>query len=194
MVGQLTGELQRIEVALRSQGMPLMEYLSPSLSEDRVASRLASLGLGVPVEVVEVFGWHNGYTPDTPGRLAGGGNITPRGAGLLTLDQAADDYYARGPGDLSVAEIATPSWFPVLKYNTGLVVINCDRSHEEFGLARHWDWWPTDDDEVAVPIAEVVSWWAHWLETGQWACTAQGWIDDVDFVELTEIQRRSGLV
>jgi hypothetical protein len=57
---ELTGHLEELLKAQEASGSPLRRYLRPGLDEAEVRDRLRAIGLQAPVELVELYGWHDG--------------------------------------------------------------------------------------------------------------------------------------
>lgn len=77
--------MERIVAAIRKKGFPIDASLNSGLSEEEIQDKVAHLPFRLPVEIVELYQWHNGQALDAQLYLF-------RDQRFLSLDEALDDY------------------------------------------------------------------------------------------------------
>jgi hypothetical protein len=77
--------MERVVEAIRRKGFPLNDSLRPGLSEQEIQDKVGHLTFPLPPEIVELYQWRNGQTPESQILLF-------RDQRFLSLDEALDDY------------------------------------------------------------------------------------------------------
>lgn len=77
--------MERVVEAITKTGYPMNDSLGPGLSEHEIRSRTAALPFDLPKEIIELYQWRNGQSPDYNVFLF-------RDQRFLPLDEALDAY------------------------------------------------------------------------------------------------------
>lgn len=85
MMSAVSEGMERIVAAIRKKGFPIDASLNSGLSEEEIQDKVAHLPFRLPVEIVELYQWHNGQALDAQLYLF-------RDQRFLSLDEALDDY------------------------------------------------------------------------------------------------------
>jgi hypothetical protein len=195
------GMLDTYEELLISQGGPVEEWFRPGLTMREINRTLAPLDLGLPLEALIWWEWHDG--PVLPYRTA----QPPRWRNCLSLAAAVEQYKKAR----SVAENTTepdspplndpdfrwnPTWLPII--GRGLMfVIDCEGGEKVPSPVKMIDWQdqPSDYARIkALSLGEMVGWWIGALENGAWQWDEVSGEWHVDRRLLDEEVRNSPLV
>jgi hypothetical protein len=174
---RLVTALDRLLVAVTNQGSSMRRGLLPGLEEDTVRSRLSTLGLEPPPELIALFGWHNGCDASS-----GLDSWFGPAMSLPTLEKAE---FLHGlvqeflPGRVDFGDIEHSLWFPVVDCPAaGVVLMDCRAGSPSFGSVFGYD--PEFDIPSYRPtmLAEPMERWVGYVEHGVWRRRPDGmWID-----------------
>lgn len=177
MASDLGDALARLQAHLERLDAPIVHYLRPGVSADRVAVKVSgATGLQLPDQAAQWFAWHNGVVQHDPAVAPHAFN----GWDLLDLDRAITQYHwlTRTAGELDSpapeAEVEDEieawdvHWFPLTIDRGGtplMVVCGGDRDGQIDIL--YWD----EPDLIGhsyPSLAWVVDAWVGLLDEGLW--------------------------
>lgn len=157
--------LAELEQVWRQVDLPLVHRLRPGLSEDHVRTRLAEHGLSAPDEVIQWFGWHDGY------EALRAHDFAPVGE-LITLDAGLALY--REP--ITFGERGIPlydsGWLAVVHWSFAAhMVLDCTHTGQHATTASLS--FPEPGEVVPPPdrhpsLTVPVAWWLERWRTGAW--------------------------
>lgn len=166
--GDLSASLDRLRALWEVAGAPIARLLAPPVPAQDVVDALLSVGLTAPSELVEWFGWGNGFeAPAGAGRYVAACGIA--GLDYQSLSECLDELSIWRSLDASPWQ---PTWFPLLRGRSGSALVAV--------VAPETDTCRTGifDPEFGPPklttssIEELVNEWAGRIERGE-----IGWIE-----------------
>jgi cell wall assembly regulator SMI1 len=163
--------LERLKERWREQDAPILEALQPGLSDARMDELVAPLGISLPDEAREWWGWHNGV----PGAA---GRIKRRMTAIfefLSLEDAVTECLelreiARSGGDQVAPGIFRPTWLPLAVTMSSPVAV-CETAGDPHQPAPVYllDWGGYESSHrvpAADSITEMVGYWLKGYEAG----------------------------
>jgi hypothetical protein len=85
MMSAIAAGMERVVEAFTKSGHPMADSLAPGLSKQDIRSRTAALPFDLPKEIIELYQWRNGQSPECNVFLF-------RDQRFLPLDEALDAY------------------------------------------------------------------------------------------------------
>lgn len=168
-VEDLSSQLQRLEEALLAQGARTLEFASPGLSEDQIATTLAGIGLPAPHEVITWWGWRNGSVRDGSGRARASASIT-----MFLQPTLSESIAYRAMRRAEAVQQGTPpeqldiawhhSWLLLAGRREPLAVLLEQGASTSPVITSD----PYGNIDSATSIAEVVAVWVRALEERWW--------------------------
>lgn len=167
--------LRAYEDRLRSQGLPLDRLTNPGLTISEIENVLSPLGLRLPSEGREWWGWHNGENDEGRGRVIGPWRR------FLSLEKSVKVYRELRPIAEELAEPGlppplddpdfrwNPAWLPI-KGPQLPFVIDCSVAEGEPTPIRMLDWQNVDEffRPRADSFGQMVQWWIDAIDAGAW--------------------------
>ena len=202
--------LAAFEERLARVGAPCVSAFRPGLSEDEMDALTAPLGLRLPEEARQWWGWHDGI-PVAELERPIDGQVAPQ-RHHYALSEAVEQYRIgraeaaylakmQPPASDRVPELRNPdywwapSWFP-LTLSFGWVVLDCDVGKGEPSPLRLLDFaWLNEEVHVprAASLGQLVEWWIEAMDTGAHVYDARRGRWDVDPDRLVPGLARAGL-
>lgn len=168
-MSDLSSQLQRLEEQLLRQGARTLEFASPGLSEDEIATTLTSIGLAAPAEVLTWWGWRNGSVRDGSGLQRASASIT-----MFLQPTLAESIAYRAMRRAEAVQQGTPpeqldiawhhSWLLLAGRREPLAVL----VEPEASACPVITSDPYGNVDSATSIAEAVSVWVRALEERWW--------------------------
>ena len=151
-MSEVVEALDRLVSEHRRVGSPTPDFLLPGIDPDIIRTRLADLGMVAPVELVELFAWHNG-SDEEAFRDSGAGMGYPRlfdDVFFGTLDEAGVLYEECLQIDRDVvatygdpeAAIWRLTWFPPFSGGRPAYGVECDPTMRSAGMVFEPQWHP----------------------------------------------------
>lgn len=177
--GDLRGLLERLEEHWRRVGAPIVDFLRPGLAEEEIDALTAPLGLRLPVDVRELFAWHDGAPPAVLREMS----IGPANSLLALSKQVATCWdereFAEGlvrEGSLESAELQWGhSWFPVLSGSgsRSLIVVDCAVEEGSAGPVGYVGKEVTERPSLSPTFSDVVRFWVDCFDSGAYSWSAE---------------------
>lgn len=172
----LRQRLEELEQSLASLGLPVVAGLRPPLDDSVLTEALEARGLMAPPEVVELFGWHDGYAPppgmEWTGELGPGWQFPTFSQCLNAMDENQEMYgllRARGEND-------SLGWLPI--FGTASVATICIDTQPGLGFGRlttyHSGFMPA---APGTSIENIVNEALGYIRDGSWVAEGDGLVD-----------------
>jgi hypothetical protein len=157
--------IERLIAALRAQGAPMVGHLNPGLSDQEIDALVRPLGISLPAEAKEWWGYANGV----PRGAAPNIDLSPSWswAPLEEIVQECREMRAIGSEDVLPGEpsMFADTWLPIVK-GDGMLVI--DTTQPAIAPVYTVDWHVDDPDVPYSPILPslgvLITTWARALE------------------------------
>ncbi len=181
LASSVRAALERIEAVWLRMGAPIVDALRPGLADEQIDQILRPTGLLLPVEVRELFRWHDG-THNTQIGAADDRAYFGFGWDFADLGTLIEFYQGKWRESLvTFAAMANepvmwwPEWFPVfLSEQSAAVVSTADRPvwHP---IAVVQPIMPFEENWQHPSFVSLVETWASLLETGAEVWGQQEW-------------------
>jgi hypothetical protein len=171
-----------------------VQGLLPGIDESEVRRMLAEVDLEPPDDLIDWFGWHNGYAPPPNGQPFW--NIGPwhQAIGL----EPAYDIYTELRNDIDdLAPDEDTEWFPVINFtHNGYILMYCGDKADQRGQVACWSSEFPDRFYRPATLAEPIEWWTEYLDNGSWRYDSllRTYFADIDRDTMPRERRYSGMV
>jgi cell wall assembly regulator SMI1 len=168
--------LKQLKRRWKEQGAPIAAALRPGLTDDEMDRLTSPIGLRLPREARRWWGWHDGASPQIPGRDVAA-EIGPRMAFLPLADAVSECRRIRallmevsgGEGDPDWKW----SWLP-MNADKRPLVFDCGVEFDAPVPVRSFFFEdPAAGAEGARSIGELVTIWLEAIDCGAWAYERQ---------------------
>ena len=123
---RLTTSLEQLRQGFEDRGRAVSAHLHPGLDESEVRRRCSWFPAPLPAEVVALYGWHDGQTPDAE-RTADA--FLFRDCAFISLDRARDAYRTMTGAYGAAAAIigaGLTTCFPIAEFEGAALVVPCE--------------------------------------------------------------------
>jgi hypothetical protein len=149
--------LNRFERALADHEVPVVQGLLPGVDESEVRQMLAEVDIEPPDDLIDWFGWHNGYAPPRSGKPFW--NIGPSQQ-AIGLERAYDIYTELRHDIDELAPDEDTEWFLVINFtHNGYILMYCGDKADRRGQVACWMAEFPDGFYRPATLAEPVEWW-----------------------------------